>query len=1148
MPAVHLYKNSFVSGELSPGFYGRTDHQKFHSGATVMRNMFVNYRGGSSSRAGLAFCGASRQGGLDLPPRLIRFRFSITQQYVLEFGHRYMRVIQDGGYITEATLAVSAILTGAATTITVPGSSFGAGDQVFLSSLPTLPLLDSQIFTIGSAIGTSYTLLDLFGDPVDSSGSPAYPGGAQAGRIFTLVTPYAAADLPYMKPTQSADVMSIDCVNTQTGSEYPPYDLARLAANSWTLTQTTFGSPIPAPTGVFAYASADAEGNPTQYAYVVTAVNKDGIESIASVPAYIFDSVNIANTLGTITVIWNAVAGAIYYNIYKAPPSFSAVVPIGAVFGFAGTCFGTQWIDNNVTQDLTVTPPLHINPFARGAVQAVTMTATGSGYTQGYVQAVVNTSTGAGAVLDPIVVNGEIQGVVVENGGSGYAPSDTISFVGAPISGAILNPTITAAGTGYENPFLLVNPHVPANFPPNPATDPWGAAIGVSQKGSGLSNLNQINPGQNYPPGTTIDVRDTAGGAGSGATVGFTLGTKPPGTGATADLTIGPQTGTYPSVVSYFQSRRIHASTLRQPDTYFMSKTGSYNNMDASTPPVDNDAITGTPWAQQVDGIQWLLPMPGGLIIGTGQDAWQLSGAGGSGSPVTPSSQSAQPQESNGFNPLVPPIKINYDIIYLQSLGAIVRDIQYNFFTNIYAGNDISFLSNHLFEGFTVREWDWAKEPYKIVWAVRSDGKFLSLTYLKEQEVVSWARHDTNGLVVSVACISEPPVDTTYMVVRRYVPGKARWMHYIERMDDRLWRSPEDVFAVDAGLALTQPQPAATLSATEWIGPGHVATAHVIAGGHDYVNPEATVTGNGLGATISLQVTGGVITGATVTNPGAGYSTYTVTVKDVGGSGAGAVLTLLLDQNITFTANAAVFSAQNLGSVIRMGGGRATITAVLGTTQVRAAVTAPIAATMPNDPNRLPVPAPAGSWTMTAPVTVLNNLRHLEGFVVSVVGDGSVQQQKVVRNGSITLDQPASQVVVGLPYVAQLQSLHTDVPGPVSQQGNRMAVSSMSVRMEASRGVQLGANQPIAAMFEFQPEYPWTDMQEIKDHQNAITAGAAVPLFTGDRFVNISDNWNLPPLQGNGPAQGMVAMMQVYPMPMNILAVGYDVEFGDTGK
>jgi hypothetical protein len=284
-----------------------------------------------------------------------------------------------------------------------------------------------------------------------------------------------------------------------------------------------------------------------------------------------------------------------------------------------------------------------------------------------------------------------------------------------------------------------------------------------------------------------------------------------------------------------------------------------------------------------------------------------------------------------------------------------------------------------------------------------------------------------------------------------------------------------------------------------------------------------------------------------VTNAGAGYSAYSVTVTDAAGPGTGGVLTLLLDQNITFTASAAVFSAQNLGSVIRMGGGRATITAVMGPTQVRAAVTAPIVETMPNDPNRLPIPAPAGSWTMTAPVTVLNNLRHLEGFVVSVVGDGSVQQQKVVQNGSITLDQPASQVVVGLPYVAQLQSLHTDVPGPTTQQGNRMTISSMSVRMEASRGVQYGANQPIAATFDFQPEYPWEEMQEVKDHQNVITAGAAVPLFTGDKFLNISDNWNLPPLQGNGPAQGMVAMMQVYPMPMNILSVAYDVEFGDTG-
>ena len=63
-------------------------------------------------------------------------------------------------------------------------------------------------------------------------------------------------------------------------------------------------------------------------------------------------------------------------------------------------------------------------------------------------------------------------------------------------------------------------------------------------------------------------------------------------------------------------------------------------------------------------------------------------------------------------------------------------------------------LSNHLFTGYTLKEWAWAEEPYKIVWAIRNDGALLSLTYLKEQDVYAWARHDTFGLYQSVCSVS----------------------------------------------------------------------------------------------------------------------------------------------------------------------------------------------------------------------------------------------------------------------------------------------------------------------------------------------------------------------------------------------------------
>ena len=344
--------------------------------------------------------------------------------------------------------------------------------------------------------------------------------------------------------------------------------------------------------------------------------------------------------------------------------------------------------------------------------------------------------------------------------------------------GQIIGVTITANGSGYtSNPTLTINTTTGANAVLTPVIVN-GALTAVIVSGGGGG----------YAPTDTLTI---SGGGGSGAA---------------ATLTIGPQTGTYPSVVAYFQQRRVYANTINQPDTMFFSQPGNFSNFDVHDPVIDSDAITATPWAEQVNGISWLIQMPGGLVTLTGKAAWQVTGQGGSSlnpQPITPSSVQAQPQGYNGCNNQVPPIKINYDILFVQALGSTVRDLEYQYWQNIYTGTDITVWNSHLFYGHQILEWAWCEEPNKIVWAVREDGVLLSLTYLKEQQFIGWARHDTQGQVVSVCSVTEPPVNALYMVVLRTINGQAGY--YIERMDNRIWLSTSDPWCVDCGLSYSGP-------------------------------------------------------------------------------------------------------------------------------------------------------------------------------------------------------------------------------------------------------------------------------------------------------------------------------------------------------
>lgn len=1046
---ITVIKPSFSAGELSPSLWGRVDYAKWHIGASVMRNMFVSYRGPASSRAGTLFVVKSLTpaSASSLPPKIIRFQYNIFQSYILEFGvdaqaRPYMRVEANGAAVTEAPVSVSAATQANPAVLTVPGNTFNNGDWLYGASFGGMTELNGRTFIVANKAGNSFSLNDIFGNPVNSLSFGTYTAGGTVARIYTnYEPPYALADLPFLKVVQSADVMTLCCVNQQTGVEYPPIDLARLSANNWTFDETTFASAIAAPTGCSATTSATGSP-PTQYAYCVTAVDAaTGEESVASNIAYITNSVDIAVTAGAHTIHWIPVAGAASYNIYQAPPAYNTAVPVGSSFAYVGTSFGTSFVNSNIISDQTVTPPLHLNPFARGAVIGATRTNGGASYVQASTTAVVSSTTGSGAVLAPVVDGGVVVAIIIQNGGENYRSTDTIV------------------------------------------------------------------------------ITDSGGGAGAAFT-----------------LNVGPLTGTYPGVPAYFQARRAYAATLNNPDTLYLSQTGAYQNMDSAIPPIDSDAIVTTPWGQQVNGIQWMLPMPGGLIVATGLDAWQITGAGGAGSALTPASQSAQPQESNGFSPRVRPLKIDYDILYVQSLGYSIRDIQYNFVTNIYGGADLSVLSNHLFEGYQVQQWASARIPWKVIWATRDDGKFLSLTFDKEEQLQGWSRHDTNGLVVGNEVATEPPVDAPYFVVKRYIRGVQQWAYFIERMDNRLWNGPEDPWCVDAGLALTQPAPDATLSALAAEGPGTIVGGYLATTGQGYSDPSGEIfdpLGTGTGGVVTFTQVGGVLTSFTIVQAGQNYSPGT-TIRVIDPTGAGATFVPFISQNVLFNASRAVFGTTQVGDVIRAGGGQAVVQQVNSPTQVLAAVNVPILQTIPNDPYRLPVPQPAGKWTITTPISSVSNLGHLEGMEVTGLADGEVIPLTTVVNGAITLAKPASSVKVGLPFIAQLQSMPTEIQSLGSIQGKRKRSNDVSVVLEKSRGVQMFANQPVASLLDFQEEVPWTNGVDMQEVPRANVPEAALPLFSGTKFVNIDDDWQ----NWNGweASPGMIGAQQTKPLPMNILA------------
>lgn len=257
-----------------------------------------------------------------------------------------------------------------------------------------------------------------------------------------------------------------------------------------------------------------------------------------------------------------------------------------------------------------------------------------------------------------------------------------------------------------------------------------------------------------------------------------------------------PFVGNNPGCSTYFQQRQLFAASAAKPQTIWGSKSADFPNFTYSIPTQDDDSITNTLVAREVNAIKHMIPMTS-LIALTANGAWRIDG-GQQSDVITPSKFVALPQAYNGCSD-VPPLVINYDILYIQAKGSTVRDLSYNFYANIYTGSDVSILAKHLFTGHTISEWAWAEEPFKLIWAIRDDGVLLTMTYIKDQDIYAWAHSDTNGRFRSVSTITEGNEDSVYVVVERLIGGQ--YLKYIEQMVSRDFGDDvTEAWFVDCGL------------------------------------------------------------------------------------------------------------------------------------------------------------------------------------------------------------------------------------------------------------------------------------------------------------------------------------------------------------
>lgn len=760
-----IIQTSFNSGEWAPALNARVDLQKYHSGAALLRNFFIDYRGGATARGGTRYILQTKSTGT---VRLIPFQASFSVSYVLEFGQGYLRFYNNGAPVLESPTTISGATQANPGVIHDVAHGYATGDWVFVQNIVGMTQLNGNYYIVVKTDADHYSLTDLNGVAINTSTFTAYISGGTAQRVYTIISPYQANELKQIKFIQDVNILIL------THPNYTPYSLTLNSATNWTLNPITFGSTIPAPIGL-GVGSTLAAGT-VNYAYIITAVDINGQESEVSAFATLSNVQDIRTTSGTNAVSWAAVTGAVSYNVYKAEPRYTTPVPAGSQFGFAGNCTGTNFTDSNISQDFSQGPPIAQNPFFGSGVLSVKITAPGA-----YLF-VPTVAFGAGS---PTAIGSAILGATaagVANGGTNYNFGDLIFLA----NGLVLIVNGIGPLESVTNVLISSVGSIPSGYTPSNPVNGSTSGLGTGATFNvtwGVIAVTLTSPGAGYAVAPAVTF---PGGVGSGATATATLG--------------APSSGN-PTVPTFFDQRLYLMGPVGNPQQFDASQPGSPYNFDTTNPAEPDNAIEGTLVSGELNTIQSAIGMPQGLIVFSDKQAWLING-GSPGSPASATQIAANAQAYNGAS-YQPPIVANDNILYVQSKGSIVRDLVFNYYTQVYTGTDISVLSSHLFYGFQIVEWAWAEEPFKLVWAVRNDGQLLCLTFLKEQELVAWAHSDTQGLFKSICTVVETvavgSVDAIYTVVQRTINGNT--VQYVERMAELYYpNGTTDAWCVDCGI------------------------------------------------------------------------------------------------------------------------------------------------------------------------------------------------------------------------------------------------------------------------------------------------------------------------------------------------------------
>ena len=601
-------------------------------------------------------------------------------------------------------------------------------------------------------------------------------------------------------------------------------------------------------------------------------------------------------------------------------------------------------------------------------------------------------------------------------------------------------------------------------------------------------------------------------------------------TNAVTDWKLGAFSTTtgFPRCVSFFEQRLVFAGTSNQPQTMFFSKSGDYENMTSGTN--DDNAMIYTIASNQVNAIQALKATRTLIVMTTGGEYAVSSGAAQDA--ITPTNINIRKQSNYGSSG-VDALSIGNATIFLQRAKRKIRELAYNFDTDGYTAPDLTILADHISEsGLT--DMSYQQEPYSVVWAVRADGQMAGLTYNRLENVVAWHRHILGGKSDTGKTVKQQKISFTanstnvnttsnQITITGHGLATGDQVYYYAASNKIGGLSNSKVYyviAVDANnikLATSTANASANTAISLTSAPGSDTTQFIYQG-VNINNNILFVSAHGFksGNHIFYKNSGTAISGLSENTKYFVEKIDDNQIQLYSDEARETIVNLTSAHSSEQTDKILTHAKVESVACIDVDGEEDQVWVIVQR-YINGATKRYVEYFTPFDFNEDLTAfhfLDSGLTYAGGETSTLSGLTHLEGEVVDIIGEGSVQNSKTVSSGAINLDTAIEEAQVGLLYSSDLQTMRLDEGYTETTQTKTVRVFDLSVRFQNTVGASVGPSSDNLTNIDFRDSGASMDLP--------------VPLFTGDKQVEFD--------AGHG-VEGLIYVKQPQALPMTILGI-----------